>query len=68
MYKKERNNSALDKFDQTIRDINKFERIRHPEEILKLGMAAEIGFVRNTGIAQCGPCTDVGAKFSGPLG
>ena len=55
MYKKERNNSALDKFDQTIRDINKFERIRYPEEILKLGMVAEIGFVRNAGVAPRPP-------------
>ena len=48
LYKRERNNPALDKFDQTIRDINKFERIRYPEEIIRLGMLAEIGFVRNT--------------------
>ena len=47
-YKRERNNSFLDKFDQTISDINKFERIRYPEEILRLGMLAEIDFVRNT--------------------
>jgi hypothetical protein len=47
-YKRERNNSALDKFDQTISDINRFERIRYPEEMLRLGMLAEIGPVRNT--------------------
>jgi HEPN domain-containing protein len=47
-YKRERNNSALDKFDQTISDINRFEGIRYPEEILRLGMLAEIGPVRNT--------------------
>jgi HEPN domain-containing protein len=48
LYKKERNNPTLDKFDQTIKDINKFERIRYPEEILKLGMVAEVGFARST--------------------
>jgi hypothetical protein len=47
-YKRERNNPALNKFDQTISDINKFERIRYPEEMLRLGMLAEIGPVRNT--------------------
>src|SRR5207245_219702 len=47
-YKSQRNNPALDKFDQTISDINKFERIRYQEEKLRLGMLAEIGFVRNT--------------------
>jgi hypothetical protein len=46
-YKKERNNPGLAKFDQTIRDINKFERIRYPEEIFRLGMLAEIGFERS---------------------
>jgi len=47
-YKQQRRNPALDKFDETISDINKFERIRYPEEILRLGMLAEIGPVRNT--------------------
>jgi HEPN domain-containing protein len=47
-YKRERNDPALDKFNQTISDINKFERIRYPEEMLRLGMLAEIGPVRNT--------------------
>jgi HEPN domain-containing protein len=47
-YKRERNNPTLDKFNQTISDINKFERIRYPEEMLRLGMLAEIGPVRNT--------------------
>ena len=47
LYKKERSNPALDKFDQTIRDVNKFERIRYPEEIFRLGMLAEIGFARS---------------------
>jgi HEPN domain-containing protein len=47
-YKRERNNPALAKLDQTISDINKFERIRYPEEVFRLGMLAEIGFVRNT--------------------
>jgi HEPN domain-containing protein len=47
LYKRERKNPTLNKFDQTIRDINKFERIRYPEEIIRLGMLAEIGFVRN---------------------
>jgi hypothetical protein len=46
-YKRERINPALNKFDQTIRDINKFERIRYPEEIFTLGMLAEIGFARS---------------------
>ncbi len=46
-YKSERNNPALDKFDQTISDINEFEQIRYPEQILRLGMLAETGFVRN---------------------
>jgi HEPN domain-containing protein len=44
-YKRDRKNPALNKFDQTIRDINKFERIRYPEEIFRgLGMSAVIGF------------------------
>jgi len=47
-YKKDRNNPGLAKFDQTIRDINKFERIRYPEEIFRLGMRAEIGFASGT--------------------
>jgi hypothetical protein len=47
LYKGERNKPELDKFDETIRDISKFERIRYPEEILRLGMRAEIGFVRS---------------------
>jgi hypothetical protein len=47
LYKSRRNNPALDKFDQTIRDINKFERIRYPEEILRLGMVAEAGFAKS---------------------
>jgi hypothetical protein len=47
-YKNQRNDPALAKFDQTISDINKFERIRYPEEMLRLGMLAEIGPVRNT--------------------
>jgi hypothetical protein len=46
-YKKDRNHPALAKFDQTIRDLNKFERIRYPEEIFRLGMMAEIGFARS---------------------
>src|SRR5260370_15361872 len=46
-YKRGRQNPALDKFDQTISDINKFERIRYPEEILRLGMSLITGFVRN---------------------
>ena len=62
LYKKERNNPVLDKFDQTIRDINKFERIRYPEEILNLGMLAEIGFVRNTSKTQ-GGSTPPGARY-----
>jgi HEPN domain-containing protein len=47
-YKRERNNPALNKFDQTISDINKSERIRYQEEKIRLGMLAEIGPVRNT--------------------
>jgi HEPN domain-containing protein len=47
-YKRERDNPFLAKFDQTISDINKFERIRYPEEIRRLGMLTEIGPVRNT--------------------
>jgi HEPN domain-containing protein len=47
-YKTERNNPALDRFDQTISDIHKFERIRYQEKKLRLGMLAEIGPVRNT--------------------
>jgi HEPN domain-containing protein len=47
LYKKQKHDPALDKFDQTIRDINKFERIRYPEEILRLGMVVEAGFARS---------------------
>ena len=47
LYKKQRNNPALNKFDQTIRDVNKFERIRYPEEILRLGMIVEAGFAKS---------------------
>jgi HEPN domain-containing protein len=43
-YKRGRQNPALDKFDQTISDINKFERIRYPEA----RHVAFTGFVRNT--------------------
>jgi HEPN domain-containing protein len=53
-YKKERKNPALNKFDQTIRDINKFERIRYPEEILRGGLWAEIGFIRNPPVMGVG--------------
>jgi hypothetical protein len=51
-YKRERKDRRLRKFDETIRDVNKFERIRYPEEILRFGMLAEIGFVRNAVPAQ----------------
>src|SRR5262245_58814902 len=46
-YKKDRDNQELAKFDETIRDLNKFERIRYPEEIFRLGLLAEIGFARS---------------------
>jgi HEPN domain-containing protein len=62
-YKKQRNNLVLDKFDQTIQDIYKFEKIRYPEEILRLGMLAEIGFVRNTPITQGTGLTPPGARY-----
>jgi|SRR5215831_14725742 len=63
LYKRERNNPALDKFNQTISDINKFERIRYPEEILRLGMLAEIGFVRNTFAPPPGAKRPTGARY-----
>src|SRR5437660_8905189 len=36
--------STLDKFDDTISAIDKFERIRYPEEIARKGMTATVGF------------------------
>jgi HEPN domain-containing protein len=48
LYKAQRRNPALDKFNQTIEDIDKIERIRYAEKMIELGMLAEIGFVRNT--------------------
>jgi HEPN domain-containing protein len=36
--------STLDQFDATISAIDKFERIRYPEEIVRKGMTATIGF------------------------
>jgi hypothetical protein len=62
-YKRERNNPTLNKFDQTISDINKFERIRYPEEIFRLGMLAEIGFVRNTFPQPLGTKRPPGARY-----
>jgi hypothetical protein len=62
-YKRERNNPGLAKFDQTISDINKFERIRYPEEMLRLGMLAEIGFVRNTFVPPPGANWPTGARY-----
>src|SRR5262245_54609964 len=62
-YKSERNNPALDKFDQTISDIHEFERIRYPEEILRLGMLAEIGPVRNTFPQPPGAKQPPGARY-----
>jgi HEPN domain-containing protein len=46
-YKREKNNAALNRFDQTIRDVDSFERIRYPEEILRHGMTAVVGFARS---------------------
>jgi HEPN domain-containing protein len=37
-------NSTLDNFDATISAIHKFERIRYPEEIVRKGMTASVGF------------------------
>jgi hypothetical protein len=54
-YKRARNNPALDRFDQTIADVHKFERIRYPEEILRSGLLAEIGFIRNPRDMGVGP-------------
>jgi len=40
-------NPALDKFDETIADLDKFEGIRYPEPIIRKGMTLEVGIVRN---------------------
>jgi hypothetical protein len=40
-------NAALDKFDQTITDLDKFEDIRYPERTIRYGMTLEAGLVRN---------------------
>ncbi len=42
----------LNKFDRTITDLDKFEGIRYPERIIRLGMTLEAGFVRNPAPVQ----------------
>jgi HEPN domain-containing protein len=42
--KEEIGDSTLDKFDATILTIDRFERIRYPEEIARKGMTATVGF------------------------
>src|SRR5207302_5028079 len=43
--------STLDNFDATISAINKFERIRYPEEIVRKGMTATVRF-KTSGAAK----------------
>jgi HEPN domain-containing protein len=51
-YKALMNKAELNKFDQTIADLDKFEGIRYPERIMRLGMTLEAGFVRNPAPVQ----------------
>ena len=47
--------STLDNFDATISAIDKFERIRYPEEIVRKGMTATIGFKKGGTVLGPGP-------------
>jgi HEPN domain-containing protein len=49
--KRDIGDSMLDNFDATISAIDKFERIRYPEEIVRKGMTATVGFKKG-GIAK----------------
>lgn len=48
--KQDAGDTTLDKFDATISAINKFERIRYPEEIVRRGMTATVGFKRGAAV------------------
>jgi len=41
-------NAALDKFDTTINDLDRFENIRYPDRVIRYGMTLEVGLDRNT--------------------
>ncbi len=43
-FKKKVSDSGLDRFDETVSALDKFERIRYPEEIVRRGMLASISF------------------------
>ena len=47
-YKQLTANPALDTFDRTINDLDRFENIRYPDRIIRYGMTLEVGLDRNT--------------------
>lgn len=53
-FKQDIGDLSLDKFDATISTIDKFERIRYPEEIVRKGMTATIGIKRGGTVKDSG--------------
>ena len=46
-FKKQFSGTDLDRFDETISDVDKFEVIRYPEKLVELGMISIVGFNRS---------------------
>ena len=47
-YKQLTANPALDKFDRTINDLDRFDSVRNPDRLIRYGMIMEVAFDRNT--------------------
>jgi HEPN domain-containing protein len=62
-FKEEVGDSSLARFDTTISAIDKFERIRYPEEIIRKGMGATALIVGR--MAMLTPTTASGSRWSG---
>jgi len=43
-FKEEENDTALDRFDQTIKDLHAFDSIRYPDEIIAKGLLSGVGW------------------------
>jgi HEPN domain-containing protein len=51
-YKQLTANPALDTFDRTINDLDRFENARNPDRLSRYGMILEVGFGRDTSPTQ----------------
>jgi HEPN domain-containing protein len=47
-YKQLTANPALDKFDRTINDLDRFDSVRNPDRLIRYGMIMQVGFGRDT--------------------